>query len=159
MPQRHYWNKWARDMRKWSLKYVDYMHYEIPATLKQVDGFEMPSDHMGQYAVYDSIRHVFSKTEFKGQLMDNSMLVSKRYQAAEMEKAVSQVGSEFRAKHKIDDDAHVIFLNPGNEVRETNFCLENGRRGIKEFLLKYSAPTSLSVKAAPLDKFVTIVSV
>lgn len=50
-------------------------------------------------------------------------------------------------------------MNAGNEKRETDFCLENARRGIKEFLLKYSAPTSLSLKAAPLDKFVTIISV
>jgi hypothetical protein len=37
--------------------------------------------------------------------------------------------------------------------------LENLRKGVKEFLLKYSAPTSLSPKALPLDKFVTVLSV
>ena len=34
------------------------------------------------------------------------------------------------------------------------------RKGVKEFLLKYSSPTSLNAKALPLDKnFVTIISV
>ena len=37
--------------------------------------------------------------------------------------------------------------------------MENLRKGVKEFLLKYSAPTSLSPKALPLEKFVTIISV
>jgi hypothetical protein len=36
--------------------------------------------------------------------------------------------------------------------------MENVRKGIKEFLLKYSAPTSLSAKASPLDNFVTVMS-
>ena len=99
MPQRHYWNKWARDMRKWSTKYVDYMHFEIPLTIKQVDGFEMPSDHVGQYGIYDAVRHVYQKTSLKGLLKENSMLVSKRHFGAEMEKAIAQVGAEFRQKH------------------------------------------------------------
>jgi len=86
-------------MRKWSTKYVDYMHFEIPLTIKQVDGFEMPSDHVGQYGIYDAVRHVYQKTSLKGLLKENSMLVSKRHFGAEMEKAIAQVGAEFRQKH------------------------------------------------------------
>jgi hypothetical protein len=52
----------------------------------------------------------------------------------------------------------VIFVAPGNEVNETEFSMENVRKGVKEFLLKYSAPTSLSPKAPKLDKYVTIMS-
>ena len=37
--------------------------------------------------------------------------------------------------------------------------MENVRRGIKEFLLKYSYPTSLSKKAPPLENYVTVLSV
>lgn len=38
--------------------------------------------------------------------------------------------------------------------------MENLRKGVKEFLLKYSAPTSLSPKALPLaSNFVTVISV
>jgi hypothetical protein len=46
----------------------------------------------------------------------------------------------------------------GNEKAEAEFCVENVRRGIKEFLLKYSAPTSLAPKALPKENFVTIIS-
>jgi len=51
-------------------------------------------------------------------------------------------------------------LAPGNEKNEVEFTMENLRKGVKEFLLKYSSPTSLSPKALPLDtNFVTIISV
>lgn len=36
--------------------------------------------------------------------------------------------------------------------------METVRRGVKEFLLKYSAPTSMSAKARPLSNFTTIIS-
>jgi len=36
--------------------------------------------------------------------------------------------------------------------------MENLRKGVKEFLLKYSAPSSLSPKALPMNKFVTVLS-
>jgi hypothetical protein len=52
----------------------------------------------------------------------------------------------------------VIFFAPGNEQSEAEFSTENTRRGIKEFLLKFSAPTSLSPKALPLENFVTVIS-
>ena len=51
-------------------------------------------------------------------------------------------------------------MAPGNEKNEVEFTMENLRKGVKEFLLKYSSPTSLSPKALPLDtNFVTIISV
>jgi hypothetical protein len=50
-------------------------------------------------------------------------------------------------------------LAPGNEKSEVEFSIENLRKGVKEFLLKYSSPTSLSPKALPLEgNFVTILS-
>jgi hypothetical protein len=52
----------------------------------------------------------------------------------------------------------LIFFAPGNEQSEAEFSTENTRRGIKEFLLKFSAPTSLSPKAHPLENFVTVIS-
>jgi hypothetical protein len=36
--------------------------------------------------------------------------------------------------------------------------MENVRRGVKEFILKYSSPTSLSPKAPSLDKYCTVIS-
>jgi len=49
-------------------------------------------------------------------------------------------------------------LAPGNEKSEVEFTMENLRKGVKEFLLKYSAPTSLSPKALPIENFCTIIS-
>lgn len=36
--------------------------------------------------------------------------------------------------------------------------MESARRGVKEFLLKYSAPTSMSAKARPIADFTTVIS-
>ena len=52
----------------------------------------------------------------------------------------------------------MIFYAPGNELKEAQFTAEATRKGVREFLLKYSAPTSLSPKARPLDNFVTVIS-
>jgi hypothetical protein len=76
-----------------------------------------------------------------------------------MEKAINGIRDNFRTEHKIDSNAYTIFIAPGNEKNEVEFCLENLRKGIKEFLLKYSAPTSMSPKALPLENnFVTVLS-
>jgi hypothetical protein len=85
--------------------------------------------------------------------------VNKQYFAADLEKVRDKVSAEFRAKHKISDDSTLIFVAPGNEVNEAEFSMENVRKGVKEFLLKYSAPTSLSPRAPSLDKYVTVISV
>lgn len=52
----------------------------------------------------------------------------------------------------------MIFVAPGNENVEAEFSMANVQKGIKEFLLKYSAPTSLSPKAPTLDHFTTVIS-
>jgi len=76
-----------------------------------------------------------------------------------MEKGIENMRAAFRAENSIDPNAHVIFLAPGNEKAEAEFTMESMRKGVKEFLLKYSAPTSLSPKALPLEgNFVTIIS-
>lgn len=50
-------------------------------------------------------------------------------------------------------------MAPGNEKNEVEFTMENLRKGVKEFLYKYSAPSSLSPKALPLEgNFTTIIS-
>lgn len=51
-----------------------------------------------------------------------------------------------------------MFFAPGNEAVEAEFCMDNVRKGIKEFLLKYSSPTSLSPKAPSLEHYTTIIS-
>ena len=66
---------------------------------------------------------------------------------------------DFRKRHNIPADSTVIFVAPGNEINEAEFSMENVRKGVKEFLLKYSSPTSLSPKAPPMDKYCTVISV
>ena len=86
-------------------------------------------------------------------------MVNKQYFAADMEKAIEKVRASFRDKHGISQTGTVLFVAPGNEKNEAEFCLENIRLGVKEFLLKYSSPTSLSPKAPPLEHYTTVISV
>lgn len=89
---------------------------------------------------------------------DESLYINKNFFAADLEKGISQVRDRFRQQHNIDKNATVVFFNPGNEKNEAEFCVENVRKGIKEFILKYSSPTSLSPKAPPVENYVTVIS-
>ena len=60
MPQRHYFNRFVRDFKQWTQKYVDYMHYTVPLTTPTFDGFEFPSEFVGQYGVYEAVKHIYS---------------------------------------------------------------------------------------------------
>ena len=159
MPQRHYMNRFVRDFRQWTQKYVDFMHYTVPLNVATADGFKFPSEYIGLTGVYDTVRHIYdSSSHLKHLLKDNSLMTNKRYFATELEKGIDGIRANFRERHQINDDQTVIFFAPGNERKEAEFTTEPVRRGVKEFLLKYSAPTSLSAKARPLDNFVTVIS-
>ena len=162
MPQRHYLNRFVRDFRRWTEQYVDFMHYTVPLRTS-VDGghYKFPSEYMGQYGAYEAVRHIYQSSESLRGLVsaDGSELhVSQRYFATDMEKAIEDIRGKWRDDNGIADDAHVIFVAAGNELNEAEFAAENIRKGIKEFLLKYSAPTSMSAKARPVDNFVTVIS-
>lgn len=92
-------------------------------------------------------------------IKDDYLLTNKRYFSTDIEQGVTEIRRNFRVDNMINEDAYAIFVAPGNEPEEASFCMENLRKGIKEFLLKYSAPTSISPKALPLEgNFVTILS-
>ena len=61
MPKRHYLNRFVRDFRQWTEKYVDYMHYTVPLTSATGDNYKFPSEYIGQYGVYEAIKHIYSK--------------------------------------------------------------------------------------------------
>ena len=84
--------------------------------------------------------------------------MSKKYFSTDTEKGIQNIRSSWRESNGIADNQTVIFYAPGNELKEAKFSAEATRKGIREFLLKYSAPTSLSPKARPLDNFVTVIS-
>jgi lipid A disaccharide synthetase len=103
---------------------------------------------------------LYSQTkELKHLLRDESFLVNRKYFASDLEKAVSQARSDFRQRNQIPQEGTVVFFAPGNEIKEAEFSLDNVRRGIREFLLKYSSPTSLSPKAPGLENYTTVISV
>lgn len=160
MPKRHLLTRFVKDLKEFSLKYVDYCHYTVPINQANPNGFVFPGEYIGQYGVYDAVKHVYSTNDkLRPLLHEDYLLTNKRYFASEMETAVEQIRRKFRDAQGIDQNAYSIFLAPGNEKKEVEFTMENLRRGVKEFLLKYSAPTSFSPKALPLnDNFVTIIS-
>ena len=86
------------------------------------------------------------------------MYISRNHFASEMEKIIAKERTNWREENGIPEDATVVFFAPGNEQAEAEFCMTNVRRGIKEFQLKFSAPTSLSPTAPPADQFYTVVS-
>jgi len=85
-------------------------------------------------------------------------MTSNRYFASDLEKGIDKIRQEWREVNSLGEDQTVIFLAPGNELSEAQFTMESARRGVKEFLLKYSAPTSMSAKAKPLSNFTTVIS-
>lgn len=106
------------------------------------------------------MKHLYEQSSpLKGLVKEESLLVNKKFFSSDIENAIDTVKSNFRAKHQLPENGTVIFFAPGNEVKEAEFCMENVRKGVKEFLLKYSAPTSLSPKAPGLDQYATVISV
>jgi hypothetical protein len=160
MPKRHLFTRFVRDFKEFTLPKLDFCHYTVPIQTDSDNGFKFPSEYIGQYGVYDAIEHVYSRSKtLKPLLKDDYLLTSTRYFATDLEKAIEGIRSEFRAENKINPSAYSIFVAPGNEVSEVEFSMDALRKGVKEFLLKYSYPTSLSAKALPLaDNFVTILS-
>jgi hypothetical protein len=120
----------------------------------------MPGEYVGQYAVYEAVRHLYQQSkELKPLLKEDSLFVNKSFFGADLEKGIDKVRGEFRTRHNINPNGTVVFFAPGNEKVEAEFCMETVRKGVKEFILKYSSPTSLSPKAPPVDHFTTIISV
>ena len=139
---------------------MDYAHYTVPINTANTNGFMFPGEYVGQYGVYDAVKHVYqSSNTHKGLVQDDHLLANTRYFSSEMEVGIQNLRTQFRSEHGIDSGAYSIFVAPGNEKAEVEFTMQNLRKGIKEFLLKYSAPTSLSPKALPLENnFVTVLS-
>jgi hypothetical protein len=147
-------------MQQWATKYLDYIHFTTNLTQVAQDGFLFPSEFVGQFGCYDAIRHVYkSSKQLEHLAKSDSVLVSRQNFGIDLEQAISSIRTNFREEHGIAEDVHLSFVAPGNEKDEVIFCLDAVRRGIKQFQLKYSYPTSLSPNAPPADKFVTVISV
>ena len=102
MPQRHYLNRFVRDFRDWTQKYVDFMHYTVPLRTGVGADWQFPCEYMGQYGVYEAVKHIYSTSDrLKGLVNhDGSELhVSKNYFATDMEKAIQDVRDKWRSQN------------------------------------------------------------
>lgn len=159
MPNRHYYNRFVKDLRQQHERLFDYMHYTIPKRTALPGGYYFPAQYVGQHGVYDTLRHLLANDpEQKHLLEDHHILLSEHHFAGDIGSAINKTRSRFREQHKIDEEATMIFFAPGNEKNEAVFSFESARRGVEEFVLKYSAPTSLSPVAKPMEQFHTVIS-
>jgi hypothetical protein len=60
LPKRHYYNRFVKDFKQWTKKYVDFMHYSVPLVTANAEGFVFPGEYCGQYAVYEAVKHFYS---------------------------------------------------------------------------------------------------
>lgn len=159
-PAKHYYNRFVRDFRQWHEEYFDYMHYTIPMRTAVPGGYFFPAQYVGQHGVYDALRHLMAQDPEKKHLVsDHTISLSNRHFAGDIDASIQKARRAFREKHSIGEYDTVIFVSPGNEKNEVEFSFESTRRGVEEFLLKFSAPTSLSPVAKPLENFHTVISV
>ncbi len=100
MPKRHFVDRFVRDMRTWNEKHVDFMHFTVPLRAPVQDGYQFPSEYIGQYGVYDAVHHIYSKNASLSHLIKEdgkSLLTSKKYMAADLEKGIDAIRQEWRA--------------------------------------------------------------
>ncbi len=91
MPQRHYLNRFVRDFRQWTEQYVDHMHYTVPLVTKTGDNYTFPGEYIGQYGVYEAVKHIYAQTPALRHLLSDcgdELHVSKKYFTADLEKGI-----------------------------------------------------------------------
>jgi hypothetical protein len=47
MPRRHFHNRFIKDYKQWTTKYIDFVHYSIPMVHGTADGFQFPGEYAG----------------------------------------------------------------------------------------------------------------
>jgi len=107
MPKRHYLSRFVRDMRNWSEKYVDFMHYTVPLVTSLPSGYKFPSEYMGQYGVFEAVRHIYQSSRTLGHLESEDgteIHLSKRYFTTDSEKAIQDIRSNWRQQNGITED-------------------------------------------------------
>lgn len=129
--------------------------------MKQINrtNFVYPSHYIGQYGVYDALRHVLSKSGlFKDFIFENSIMISRFHSLEDIEKARTKVSEEFRKENNLTPENTLVFFAPGDTIEENVYCLEAFIKGYNEFVYKNSYPTSLSHYAPPKSNFKLVVS-
>lgn len=121
--------------------------------------FSFPSDYIGQYGAYDAIKYVFTEGGLPHLVKDHSLFLARDNALYDIEEARLKVAQKFKEKHGISQNSTVVFFAPGNSIGESEFSLEDFRKGYNEFISKYSYPSSLSSNAPPKENFKLVVSV
>lgn len=83
------------------------MHFTVPLTCATGDNYSFPSEYIGQYGVFEAVKHIYSKNSNLAHLINNdgnSLMTSNKYFASEMEKGIDHIRQEWRQKHEINDD-------------------------------------------------------
>ena len=80
MPQRHFVTRFSRHIRQWMMKFIDVAHSTTSLTTSTGDGFKMPGEYIGQYGVYEAVRHIYESNPSLSHLVkENSLYVSDKH--------------------------------------------------------------------------------
>lgn len=102
LPRRHYYNRFVKDMKQFSLKHVDFMHFTVPLDPSNVGGFRFPGEYVGQYGVYEAVKHLYQQNkDLKGLVKEDSLYANKKYFATDLENSILKVKEDFRERHKL----------------------------------------------------------
>jgi len=75
------------------------MHYTVPITCSTADNYQFPSENIGQYGVFEAVKHIYSKNSNLAHLISedgNSLMTSNKYFASELEKGIDYIRLEWR---------------------------------------------------------------
>jgi len=155
MPKRHFYYRLINYYRQPDEEKLDYIYYTIPIEPITYQ-YIFPSEYVGQYGVYYATRELYKRNpESLDYLQENSIYARQQNHQVYTERIINKIRKEFREKNGISEDSIMLFVNPGNELKEAEFCLDECRKGIEEFCRKYFSPTSLEPRAMPQEKLVT----
>jgi hypothetical protein len=159
MPKRLFYYRFINHYRIWQEDRLDFIYYTIPWEPVTWQ-YHFPGEYVGQYGVYEAIKGLYSRDPSTAHLIrPESLLISRETFASTTETIVERVRKRFRATHQISESAITIFVAPGNEKTEAEFCLEECRLGVEEFRRKFFAPTSLEPRALPTSELTTVLSI
>jgi len=129
--------------------------------LKQINHryYVYPSNYIGQYGAYEALRFLFENGGYSHLVKEKSIIVSRHNHLNDIENARLNISEKFKEKKNIDRNATCVFFAPGNTIGETEYSLEDFRKGYNEFINKYTYPSSILTNAPPKDMFKLIVSV
>ena len=155
MPERGLVNRLVRDYTFEHREMVDHLYFTVPKEKVSQAFASFPSSYIGHYGAFDALKFIVGK-DFNAP--NNAVRLSKEHAEVQIDKEIMKQRKAVRQQYNISDDSVVMFVAPGSEEGEANFCIDACRNGIQQFILKYSSPTSLSSKAAHNSKFVTVIS-